>query len=340
MNSLLEEQLASILSGSKAEPGRQSWLLNYLPGIYAGDDFLNRFLLIFEDTLRPLQLMTDNLHYYFHPLTAPSDLIPWLATWVNLVLDDNWTMEQRRHLIYTAPELYSRRGTRRGLIEYLTLYTGVVPDISEYVDGMVLGPETRLGINTRIAGAERHRFTVTMYLPEMTEEELTYKEQNIRRVIDTEKPAHTTYRLVLKTRKGGDGPAETETTSPDDGIAKAPDSQNGKHTNGVAKNGKTEVVAKDKKADGKDQPAPKSQTESNGDEQPVPTGKIETNGDSQSAPTGQIETNGESHPAPSGQIETNGESHPAPTGQIEKDGDSNPAQNKGLETDGDNKPGE
>src|SRR4051812_37524156 len=112
MNSLLEEQLASILAEYKTQPGRRSWLLDYLPGVYAGDDFLNRFLLIFEDTLRPLQLMADNLHYYFHPLTAPSDLIPWLATWVNLALDDNWSLEQRRNLIYTAPELYSRRGTK------------------------------------------------------------------------------------------------------------------------------------------------------------------------------------------------------------------------------------
>jgi hypothetical protein len=81
MNSLLEEQLASILGGYKPDSGqRKSWLLNYLPGFYAGDEFLNRFLLIFEDTLRPLQLMTDNLNYYFHPLTAPTDLIPWLAT--------------------------------------------------------------------------------------------------------------------------------------------------------------------------------------------------------------------------------------------------------------------
>ncbi len=281
MNSLLEEQLASILAAYKADSGRQSWLLNYLPGVYAGDDFLNRFLLIFEDTLRPLQLMTDNLHYYFHPLTAPSDLIPWLATWVNLVLDDNWTMEQRRHLIYTAPELYSRRGTRRGLIEYLTLYTGVVPNISEYVDGMVLGPDTRLGINTRIAGAERHRFTVTMYLPEMSEEEIAYKEQNIRRVIDTEKPAHTTYRLLLKTRKSDDGPGESKTTGPSDGEVESLDLED-KHSNALAKNGKTDVIiAKDKSTAGQDKPAPTSQLEAN------------ENANENSAPTSQLETDGE-----------------------------------------------
>jgi phage tail-like protein len=271
MNSLLEEQLASILGGRPPDAGqRKSWLLNYLPGFYAGDEFLNRFLLIFEDTLRPLQLMSDNLNYYFHPLTAPTDLIPWLATWVNLVLDDNWTLEQRRHLIYTAPELYSWRGTRRGLTEYLTLYTGVEPNISEYVDGMVLGPSTRLGINTTIAGKERHRFTVTMYLPEMSEEELSYKEQNIRRIIDAEKPAHTTYRLVLKTRKDDDG-SNGSGPAPSDDKQKIPGDVEVKHSNGASHKGSEDITVvknKDVKAAPESQPSPSSHLETDSDNQP------------------------------------------------------------------------
>lgn len=299
MNSLLEEQLASILATYKGNPaGRQSWLLNYLPAFYAGDEFLNRFLFIFEDTLRPLQLMAENLHYYFHPLTTPTELVPWLATWVNLVLDDNWTLEQRRNLIYTAPELYSRRGTRRGLTEYLTLYTGVVPDISEYVDGMVLGPETRLGINTTIAGRERHRFTVTMYLPEMTEEEVSYKEQNIRRIIDAEKPAHTTYQLVLKTRKGGEGPDGTTETGPDDSKARSNrDGHQSNGSNGAAKNGKTEVIAARKEA-----PAPASELkpgpDGDGNGKHAPNARTETNGDNPAAPQSRQETDGKGKPEP------------------------------------------
>ncbi len=201
MASLLEEQ--SYLIPRPVETGlaapRRSWLLDYLPAMYAGDEFLNRFLFIFEDTLRPIQQMADNLAYYFHPMTAPREMVDWLATWVCMVMEESWSLEQRRLLIYSAPDLYSRRGTRRGLIEYLTLYTGVEPDVSEYVDGMLLGPETHLGINTTIAGAERHSFTVTLRLEGLSEEELAYKEAYIRRIIETEKPAHTTYRLRLIT---------------------------------------------------------------------------------------------------------------------------------------------
>ncbi len=182
------------------EKPRRSELLNYLPGLYANDDFMARFLCIFEDTLKPLQQMADNLAYYFHPLSTSPEVLEWLATWVNLVLDESWSLEQRRKLILSASDLYSRRGTRRGLIEYLKLYTGVEPEVAEYVDGMTLSPETQLGINTTIAGRERHGFTVTLRLSNMDETEVGYKEDAIRRIIEAEKPAHTVYRLRLLTK--------------------------------------------------------------------------------------------------------------------------------------------
>jgi phage tail-like protein len=181
---------------------RHSKLLEFLPAMYAGDAFLNRFLMIFEDTLTPLQQMADNLFYYFHPFTTPPELLNWLASWVNLVLDDSWPIELRRQLIHNAVELYSRRGTKRGLTEYLKLYSGVQPEITEYVDGMTLSPETLLGINTTIAGRERHSFTVTLRLSGMTPEQKNSMETTLRRIIDAEKPAHTAYRLVILTDEG------------------------------------------------------------------------------------------------------------------------------------------
>ncbi len=195
-----------------ATPPRRSWLLDFLPAMYAGDDLMKRFLLIFEDTLMPLQQMLDNTPYYFNPLTTSPEMISWLASWVNLVLDESWSLEKRRRLIYSASDLYSRRGTKRGLTEYLKLYTEVEPEISEYVDGMTLGPETYLGINTRIAGRERHSFTVTLRLPQMSDEERAYKEASIRRIIESEKPAHTAYRLILL---ANEPPSSNDSPPPD-----------------------------------------------------------------------------------------------------------------------------
>ena len=154
----------------------------------------------------------------------------WLATWVNLALDENWSMEQRRKLVHSAADLYSRRGTKGGLIEYLKLYTGEEPEIAEYVDGMTLGAETFLGINTTIAGRERHSFTVTIRLQGLSEVEVAFKEANIRRIIDSEKPAHTGYRLNLLVNGSGkqavatnpDPPKPSETPASNPVARKAP----------------------------------------------------------------------------------------------------------------------
>jgi phage tail-like protein len=206
----LYDRLPGTLALPEDEPyHRRSWLLNFLPSMYAGDDFLNRFLLIFEDTLSPLLQMADNIHYYFNPLMTSPELLEWLATWVNLVLDESWSLEQRRHLIQSATELYSWRGTKRGLSQFIKLYIGVDPEITEYVDGMVLGEETLLGVNTTIAGRERHSFTVTLRLNGLSKSELEYKEAAIRRIIQAEKPAHTAYRLVILTN-GTNKPSLTQ----------------------------------------------------------------------------------------------------------------------------------
>ncbi len=206
MTILLNEPLPPTVAAQQTvqeslPPVRSSGLLNFLPAIYAGDEFMSRFLCIFEDTLKPLQQLADNLAYYFDPLMAPPELLDWLATWVNLVLDESWSLPQRRQLIHSAVDLYSRRGTRRGLTEYLQLYTGVEPQISEYVDGMTLGPETHLGENTMIAGRERHSFSVTMRLVGYEPEALAFMEERVRRIIEAEKPAHTTYRLIILTNQ-------------------------------------------------------------------------------------------------------------------------------------------
>src|SRR3990172_1685492 len=128
-------------NGSKS----QNRYLEFLPALYRDDEFMGRFLLIFESILGPIENTVDSLQVYLDPRLIPEPLLPWLASWVDAVLDDSWSVERRRELVRQAADLYRWRGTRRGLSEYLRIYTGVVPDISEHVPGMRLDRETRLG---------------------------------------------------------------------------------------------------------------------------------------------------------------------------------------------------
>ena len=148
----------------------QSSYLEYLPGLYRDDDFMGQFLLIFESIFNPIENTVDNIPLYFDPRMTPEPMLSWLASWLNLTLDPTWPVEKRRQLVKSASELYRWRGTKRGLTEYLKIYTGNVPEISEYIPGMSLDQETKLGINTQLGSSgEGHHFTVILELDEDSE---------------------------------------------------------------------------------------------------------------------------------------------------------------------------
>ncbi|MEW6231987.1 MAG: phage tail protein [Chloroflexota bacterium] len=173
------------------EEGSRSNYLKYLPALYAEDDFLGRFLMIFEEIFIPLERLLDNIHYYFDPVMAPEEFLAWLASWVNLVLDENWPVERRRRLIHSAAELFRWRGTKRGLEEYLQVYTGMRPAIVEHVSA-----EAWKGRGTLPAGfatGPDHSFTVILPVANLGQINATV----VKSIIELEKPAHTTYTLKI-----------------------------------------------------------------------------------------------------------------------------------------------
>lgn len=162
-------------------PIDQSSYLKYLPSFLGGNEFLGRFLLIFEHVLTPLDRQIDQLYQYFDPRLAPPDSLPWLASWLGLVLDERWPEGQRRELIRAAVELYEWRGTRRGLSEFLRLYTGFTPEIIE--------PGTGKGAKADQA----HRFIVRIKSSEPDKLDRAL----LMSIIDLEKPAHAGYKLEV-----------------------------------------------------------------------------------------------------------------------------------------------
>jgi phage tail-like protein len=182
----------------ETEEKQASRYMEYLPGIYHDDKFMGQYLNIFEDIMRPLENQMDNLSWYFDPLITPESLLPWLASWLSLVRDASWTNKKWRELVKSAAILYRLRGTKRGLSEYLRIYTGSIPEISEYIPGMTLDKDTQLGINTRLGSAGAgNSFTVTLEL----EDNSTVDIETVRAIIDSQKPAHAVYTLQIKKRE-------------------------------------------------------------------------------------------------------------------------------------------
>ncbi len=126
---------------------------------------MGRFLLIFESILNPWKIRLITWRIISIRFLLPEPLLPWLATWVDLALNPAWPLERRRELVKNAAELYRWRGTRRGLAEYLRIYTGTLPQIVEYIPGMILDEKTQLGVNTVMGSSGTgHHFTVVSSL--------------------------------------------------------------------------------------------------------------------------------------------------------------------------------
>jgi phage tail-like protein len=215
--------------------------LRYLPAIYQEDpvsrEFLERFLSIFETVLYDLETDIDNVSDYFDPDIVPSGFLAWLASWLNMAVEEDWTDDKKRYFIKRAPVLYKQKGTRAGLEELIRIYTEKIPIIMEHSrtgKPMVISKDGSfiLGINslllkTPVRGfrlgddsiigqvalreiyqsqeepflALAYRFTVIMNL---SAEELRRYEKGLRQILDNEKPAHTMYRIQTGVEDGSD----------------------------------------------------------------------------------------------------------------------------------------
>ena len=181
--------------------------LRYLPAMYEDDDFMGRFLMLFDSFWHPLENVLTQIPEYFDPATAPRDLLPWLATWFDLVFDDHWPEVQRRRLLESVVWLYRQRGTRQGLQTYLEIYTGARPQVIEHrARNFRLGAGNQLGFGVALGKRNvPHTFTVILPLAPIvaaTPEETQRLEQTrlrmIEQIIEAEKPAHTTYHLQIE----------------------------------------------------------------------------------------------------------------------------------------------
>lgn len=107
----------------------------YLPAIFGKDPvqrvLLDQLLSLFESFYGDVEDTIAHLSRYFDPAAVPVDWLPWLAGWLALDLDENWSEAQQREAIAGAMTLYARRGTAAGLRAALRLFAGVDAHVAE-----------------------------------------------------------------------------------------------------------------------------------------------------------------------------------------------------------------
>ncbi len=200
-------------------------LLRKLPKAFSRDptvgDFLRRYLAMMDGFLGEADARGAERATLLLPFATPDELLPWLASFMGLLLDERWSNEKKRLLVSEIANLWRAKGTVCGLTRFLEIYLGVRPVIVEAfrlrgLGGTVLGsdcaPNTTsvLGAGFQVGGDVRaasqgplapevvrdafathaHRFTAIV--PGLLSDE---QDQAVRFILDTQRPAHTTYEL-------------------------------------------------------------------------------------------------------------------------------------------------
>jgi phage tail-like protein len=182
--------------------------LDQLPAIYRDDELMGRFLMLFESFWAPIEQQIEHLALYLDPRLTPAEFLPWLASWIDLVLDEAWPEDRRRQLLRSATDLYRKRGTCQGLREYLEIYTeGKATIVEHRAHNLRLGPDARLGSGVALGTRNMpHTFSVSLRLPpiasrgagEERDRQEAARQRKILAIIEAEKPAHTAYDLHLE----------------------------------------------------------------------------------------------------------------------------------------------
>jgi phage tail-like protein len=96
-----------------------------------------------------IDAILKRLHLLANPWRTEAERLPWLAQWVALDLDADWSEYQTRKVIASAVEIYRHRGLRHGLHTFLDIYAlkGARPRIA-VDDGNAL-------LRARVPGADR-----------------------------------------------------------------------------------------------------------------------------------------------------------------------------------------
>jgi phage tail-like protein len=154
--------------------GPASLYIESLPVIYADNDFLARFLLLFQNVWEPLEQRQDHIEMYFDPRTSPASFLSWLAGWLDLSFNQHWPETRRRRLLAEAIDLYRWRGTSYGLERIIEVCTGITPQVTD-------------------SPAQPYIFDVKITLPKGGDTD----RQLIEDLIQAHKPAHAGYRLEV-----------------------------------------------------------------------------------------------------------------------------------------------
>lgn len=131
-------QATPVVAGIRIYGPRFSYVDRYLPPVYRGDpdlageaegaaanqDFLSRYVTLFESLLTRIEDKVAAAHLVTSPWAAPPEALEWLANWIGITLDPALPEDRQRRMLAETTAIYRRRGTLPGLAAALDAATG------------------------------------------------------------------------------------------------------------------------------------------------------------------------------------------------------------------------
>ncbi len=196
-----------------------------------------RFLSLFESFFVDAEEEIGRLGQFFDAAAAPAAWLGWLAGWLGIELDEEWSEEEKRNAIRRAFAASGKRGTAAGLRDAILFETGVEASIEEPLmdaswwalpgadDDQVRRSCSRLGQTTRLVASpadgtvlgtsavlNRSRLSSEVEFGAPLFQGLAHRFsvrvhraqvadprrlERVKAVIEREKPAHTDYHLCI-----------------------------------------------------------------------------------------------------------------------------------------------
>ena len=197
-------QLVDSTTPIELSVAKASWV-RFLPQLYqettsGRNELLHQFMWIFQQLHDRVSSRVDQGAQLYRPLETDAHFLDWLASWIALHLDPEWSDEKKRKWLHFAPALYSMRGTKAALSQLLEMYVGVQPEILENqwpFEPFRVGVTSEIGLTSTVLPPMNlaHCFVVHLPVPAsaISDEQIV----RLHRVIQAEKPAHTHYFLTF-----------------------------------------------------------------------------------------------------------------------------------------------
>ena len=182
----------------------QADYMRFLPEVYSYDDFINRFLMMFESFWKPINQQISQSENIYDPDLTPEAFLNWLASWVGMQIDETFPKDRIRLLIRNAIPFLHSRGTAESLKYFLELYSGGKVEIKERkAHNMVLGGIMGIGDGLALGNENKPNMVlVTMTVSDSELERTGFtKDKYIRKIkefIRNIVPAHTVFTLNCK----------------------------------------------------------------------------------------------------------------------------------------------